>query len=248
MNSTFTHAAAATLLAGSLMASAAGSVLAAPAMSTVRQRPMQFVAQVEGVTTVQTLRADLKQGETLLQIAGAKYATAGAGALAAALLAPVQTRLAAAVTARTITTVQESTRYAKLDARVTALVTKAHPAGALLAVLRPRFRILLRTEVKDVATTCHTTPKALRMLLRTDGGSVLTACQTTYSPATAAQPDSQVTAAQLTDVVFAPIKNRLQAAERAGHLTATQEAGRSTHIQAVITRAITHMFRAHPVQ
>jgi hypothetical protein len=236
MKSTLRRATAATVLAGAVVASAASGVHAAPATAVPHQRPIQYVAQIEGVS-VQTLRADLKQGETLLQIAAGKYATAAD--LAAVLLAPVQARMTAAVTAGKLSAAQESVRYAKLDAKVTALVIKPHPAGALLSLLRPQVRILLKTEVKAVAATCSTTPRALFTLLHTGGLSVLAACQRT---------NPQVTAAQLTAVVFSPIQARLQAAEQTGRITATQEAARSAHIQTRITRALTRVLPAHPAQ
>src|SRR5260370_25597491 len=97
--------------AGLLGLSLAGSAFAARS-SPSAPRPaghgkfVDYIASVEGVTPA-VLKHDLKQGETLLQIAGSKYASADD--LATALLARLKTRLDTAVKNQRLTAGQETT-------------------------------------------------------------------------------------------------------------------------------------------
>jgi hypothetical protein len=72
-----------------------------------------------------TLVADLKAGQSLAQIATAHGKTADG--LVAALLAPAQLRLGAAVTAGKITAARETTILSRLQTALTTLVNKALP-------------------------------------------------------------------------------------------------------------------------
>lgn len=83
-----------------------------------------FVASVEGVTP-DVLQQDLAAGQTLLQIAGNKYASAGD--LATALLVNLKTKLGYAVTAGKLTSAQADAIYAQSHDAYTQLVVTPHP-------------------------------------------------------------------------------------------------------------------------
>jgi hypothetical protein len=193
------------------------------------------IAAVEGVTP-QVLQQDLTQGETLLQIAGTKYANANA--LAIALLAPQKARLDAAVTAGRTTASQETARYNALLTKMETLVVTPHPrlaaAGSQGSFRGRSMGWGTKQVVQLVATTCNTTPAALTSLLHAGGTSVLAACQKTNSSATQAQ---------LTALVFAPLQTKLNAAVAAGKITQTQAQQRATSEQLAIGKALTRTLR-----
>ena len=194
------------------------------------------IAAVEGVTP-QVLQQDLNQGETLLQIAGTKYADANA--LAIALLAPQKVRLDAAVTAGRTTASQEAARYDALLSKMETLVVTPHPvlaAKSSIGTFRGRSMGWSTKQVVPlIAGICNTTPTALTTLLRAGGTSVLAACQKTNASAT------QV---QLTALIFAPLKVKLDAAVTAGKITQAQALQRSTSEQLAIGKAITRTLPA----
>jgi hypothetical protein len=220
------------LMSGAMVLGASGTSLAAPATPKVG-RIVQQIATVEGVTP-QVLRQDLRQGQTLLQIANGKYADANA--LATALLTPVKTKFDAAVSAGKITTAREDLTYTTLLARTTVLVVTPHPLQAIRHALAGRIRAGWSRMVQEVAGACTTTPSALTKILRAGGTSVLAACQITNAP---------MTEAQLTSVIYAPIKARLDKMVTKGRLTAAQEQDLGATIQQEIGNALTAVLPAH---
>jgi hypothetical protein len=162
------------------------------------------VASVEGVTPA-VLRQDLKEGKTLLQIAGSKYASADD--LATALLAPVKTRLDAAVAHHRLTAAQETVIYSRLHARVDTLVVTPHPLQHARHLTGPAAaRTHFKSSVlQSVATLCGTTPKSLQTAFRAGGKTPLAICQATNAKVT---KDSLVTA--LTSAFKARLEARAQ--------------------------------------
>jgi len=192
------------------------------------------VATVEGVTP-KALRQDLKQGATLVSIAGSKYASAGD--LAVALLAPEKTKLDQAVTAQHLTAAQETVKYTALLSKVTTLAATPHPLHGLRQSLSHHgMRLSTKKVVAEIAGTCSTTPTALTTLLRVGGTSVLAACQTT---------NSTLTQAQLTAVIFTPFQAKLDAAVTAGKLTQARAEQRGAQAQRAIGKALTKTLKAH---
>jgi hypothetical protein len=221
------------LMTAALALGPATGAFAAPKSSTAKAKSpaaaslLTRVAAVEGVTP-KVLRQDLQQGQTLLQIAGNKYADANA--LATALLAPVKARLDTAVTNHRMTAAQENTRYAHRLSKMTTLVTTAHPPQSLRHSTKWFKRAKVQQVVYEVAAACQTTPAALTTLVRGGGTSILAACQTTNPAATQAQ---------LTNIVFAPIKAKLDRAVAKGTMAASQEQRAIAKAQAKIGKALT---------
>jgi hypothetical protein len=213
-------------LGTALLAGTAGVSHAASSSATPGKRAgiIQQVAAVEGVTP-QVLRQDLKQGQTLLQIAGSKYSDANA--LATALLAPARARLDKAVSAKRMNAVQENLLYTSMLVRTTVLVVTPHPVAALVrlhgAPARNGAPIM-----KAAAAACNTTPKEFRAAVKAGDASVLAICQRT-NPAE--------TQDGLTAAIYAPIK---------GKLAAGMESQIGTIIQQEIGAAITYTGTASP--
>jgi hypothetical protein len=227
------------ILAGMVGTSAAGVAQAAPRSVVMTGAPLaaaglRYVAQAEGVS-VRVLVSDLRQGQTLLQIAGSKYSSAAD--LATALLARVKSRLDTAAGNGTISVAQESQIYAKRLSWMTVLVTTPHPLRSELKTAAQSLRGALAKARALVAGACTTTPSALTTVLRAGGTSVLAACR---------QTNPAETQAALTAVLFAPIQARLQNAEQSGLLTTTQEAKLGARVQTVIGKAITRTLPARP--
>jgi hypothetical protein len=220
------------VMSAALVLGGAGLAAAAPATPPAG-RVVQQIASVEGVTP-QVLRQDLQQGQTLLQIANGTYADANT--LATALLAPVKTKLDAAVSAGKITAAREELAYTTLLARTTVLVVTPHPLPAIRRALAGRLHAGWNRLVQEVAGACTTTPGALTKILRAGGTSVLAACQTT---------NAAMTETQLTSVIYAPIKARMDRAVTNGKLTAAQEQDLAATIQQVIGTALTTALPAH---
>jgi len=72
------------------------------------------------------IRADLAAGQTLAQIANATPGKSSAG-LVSAIMAPIKTKLDAAVTAQKLSATTESTILSHLNAKVTAVVNGQWP-------------------------------------------------------------------------------------------------------------------------
>lgn len=83
------------------------------------------VASVVGVTP-QVLQQDLASGQTILQVAGGRFASADD--LATALLADVKTKLDHAAAAGALTAAQEAAIYAQAHSAYAQLVATPHPA------------------------------------------------------------------------------------------------------------------------
>jgi hypothetical protein len=236
-------------LAGSLLVFPVAQITqAAPANpgATGAQRAhlplsLSYIASVEGVTP-QVLQQDLQAGQTLLQIAQAAHSQYASSAqmLATALLAPVKSRMDEAVSAHRITQAQENQRYDALLAGVTKLVATPHPqqvlsrskgpAGAAGGTARGHGMLGLSAVLAPVATACHTTPAALQTAIHAGGKSLLAICQST---------NSSIQESDLVSVIINVFKTRLDAAVKAGYLSASQEnkllAAMTTRIETVIT-------------
>jgi hypothetical protein len=188
----------------------------------------------------------------LLQIAQnahSQYASS-AQTLATALLAPVKSQLDKAVSAHRITQAQEDQRYNALLSRVTRLVTTPHPQqllgqfrgqtgpsngqhGAAGGPARGHGLLRLSAVLAPVATACHTTPAALQTAIRAGGKSLLAICQST---------NSSIQESDLVNAIINVVKTRLDAAVKAGYLSASQEskilAALTTRIETLITTPI----------
>jgi hypothetical protein len=211
----------AVLAAGVLGLSLAGSVFAAKSSPSAPRaaghgKVINYIASVEGVTPA-VLKQELKQGKTLLQIAGSKYASADA--LATALLAPVQTRLETAVTNHRLTLAQEKTLYDQLHARVATLVVTPHPLRQLRSALQRgpaggRAEGIRSGLVQTMVTTCGITAADLRTVFKTGGKTPLAICQGgTKAP---------VTQKGLVSALMSAIQTRLEARAKALGLTLNQ--------------------------
>ncbi len=104
---------------------AAGASAVAKAVTVLPD--VATVASVVGVTP-QALQQDLAAGQTLVQIAGGRFASADD--LATALLADAKAKLDHAVAAGALTSAQESAVYAQMHAAYVRLVSTPHPALA----------------------------------------------------------------------------------------------------------------------
>jgi hypothetical protein len=91
----------------------------------VRYDGSRIVTSYLGLTAAE-LKADLKAGQTLAQVANATPNKSAQG-LVDALVAPWKTKLDAAVAASRITSAQETTILSHLNARFTALVNAHWP-------------------------------------------------------------------------------------------------------------------------
>ena len=200
------------VLAG--VASAARGSQAAPP-SPARAPIVAYIASVEGVTPT-VLKQELKAGKTLLQIAGGKYSSAGD--LATALLAPVKTRLDAAVKTKRLTAAQETAVYTPLRARMTQLVVTPHPLRSVGAALKKatggRASAVQSDLVSIVARTCGTTPAALQKAFQAGGKTPLQICQATKP---------SVTQNGLVSALVGGARTRLDAAAKALGLSPQQE-------------------------
>jgi hypothetical protein len=211
---------AAVLAAGLLGLSLAGSAFAAKSGQSGPQpaghgKVINYIASVEGVTPA-VLKQDLKQGKTLLQIAGSKYASADA--LATALLAPLKTRLDTAVKNHRLTASQETTLYARLHTRVAKLVVTPHPLRQLRSALKGgaaggRLGHLKSKLFQTMATACGTTPAALRTAFQAGGKTPLAICQATKAT---------VTQSSLVSALMSAIKTRIEARAKALGLSLSQ--------------------------
>jgi hypothetical protein len=233
----------AAILGGSLLAIplAFSALAAAPAQA---QPPLgqnsliTYVASVEGVTPA-VLRQDLKEGKTLLQIAGSKYGSAND--LATALLRPVKARLDRAVSNGRLTASQESTIYARLHARVATLVVTPMPKlRALFGGSRAPGRIYRAHSalLQTMASACKTSPAALVKALEAGGKTPLAICQST-NPA--------ITQQSLVSVIMSSFQTKLAAMAGRMGLTPQQQNQILSHIQMHVTRWVTTPIPTHGV-
>jgi hypothetical protein len=172
---------------GAILMGVSASVLAAAAPSAkVHPKALQRgqivnrIAAVEGVTPA-VLRQDLQAGQTLLQVAGAKYASADD--LATALLAAFQNALNTSARASKLTASQKAALYARLHARVSQIVVTPHPKLRMLVGGAGGARSSL---VATLAATCNSTAAALQAAFKAGGQSPLAICQATNPAATQA--------------------------------------------------------------
>jgi hypothetical protein len=223
---------AAAIFLGGLMSLPFGaSVFAAGSVKTgsTLQRHAQlltYVASVEGVTPA-VLQQDLAAGQTLLQIAGNKYASAGD--LATALLSRFKTRMDAAVSSNKLTASQENTLYTQLHSRVATLVVTPHPTLRMLfagqhKAAGARVGGMMSGVLNTMVATCNTTAAALKTAFQAGGKTPLAICQAT---------NPGETQAGLVTALMGAVKTKLDAAVNAKTITAAQESQ-------LLTRAQTH--------
>jgi hypothetical protein len=194
-----------------------------------------YVASVLGVTPA-VLQTDLQAGQTLLQIAGSKYASADA--LATALLAPVKTKLDQAAGSNKLSATQASTLYTQAHAAVAKLVVTPHPAlGVLFAGLRgtkaQRTGHVAGGQaglVTTLTTACNTNATALKAAITAGGKSLLAICQAT---------NPSVTQSSLVSTLLASMKTKLDKAVAAKTMTATQESAALSKAQTYLTTLVT---------
>jgi hypothetical protein len=191
-----------------------------------------YVASALGVTPT-VLQADLKVGQTLLQIAGSKYASADA--LATALLAPVKTNLDQATSSNKLSATQAGALYTQAHTAVAKLVVTPHPAlGAVFAAVhgaRGQHGAGARFGLLTVLTTaCNTNATALNAAITTGGKTLLAICQAT---------NSSVTQTSLVSTLLASMKTKLDQAVSAKTITAAQESTALTQAQAYLTNLVT---------
>jgi hypothetical protein len=153
--------------------------------------------------TPTVLRQDLKAGETLLQIAGGKYASADD--LATALLARFKTKMRKAVVSGRVSAGQAQATYDRMHARVAQLVVTPHPKLGMLkgGTSGKQVRALRRTLLQTFASTCNTTAAALKAAVQAGGQTPLAICQAT---------NSAITQDALVSALMSAIKSTLDAA------------------------------------
>jgi hypothetical protein len=191
-----------------------------------------YVASVLGVTPA-VLQADLQAGQTLLQIAGSKYASADD--LATALLAPLKTKLDTATSSNKLTATQASTLYTQAHAAVAKLVVTPHPAlGKIFAGTRGARGAHKAGGLSGLLTTlttaCNTNATALKAAITTGGKSLLAICQAT---------NPSVTQSGLVSTLLAALKTKLDKAVAAKTVTAAQESTMLAKAQAYLTTLVT---------
>jgi hypothetical protein len=193
---------------------------------------LTYVASVLGVTPA-VLQADLQAGQTLLQIAGSKYASADD--LATALLAPVKTKLDKATSSNKLSATQAGTLYTQAHAAVATLVVTPHPAlGAIYAGVHGArvqhgagglFGLLT-----TLTTACNTNATALKAAITAGGKSLLAICQAT---------NPSITQSGLVSTLLASMKTKLDKAITAKTVTAAQESTMLAKAQAYLTTLVT---------
>jgi hypothetical protein len=191
-----------------------------------------YVASVLGVTPA-VLQANLQAGQTLLQIAGSKYASADD--LATALLAPLKTKLDKATSSNTLSATQASTLYTQAHAAVAKLVVTPHPAlGKIFAGTRGARGAHKAGGLSGLLTTlttaCNTNATALKAAITTGGKSLLAICQAT---------NPSVTQSGLVSTLLAALKTKLDKAVAAKTVTAAQESTMLAKAQAYLTTLVT---------
>ena len=223
---------AAVLGAGVLGLSVTGGAFAARGHHTSslpqgQGRLAGYIASVEGVTPT-VLKQDLKAGKNLLQIdqtdGNKKYTSADA--LATALLAPLKTRLDAAVTGNHLTGAQETAIYSRLHTRLATLVVTAHPFQQLRKEMGKGTRAARTSLLQTMATTCGTTPTALQAAFKTGGKSPLAICQVT-------KPG--ITQQELVSALMKSFQTRLAAIAKTSGMTAQQQSQILSRIQSRLT-------------
>lgn len=205
----------------------AGTLHAARAGKSV----VAYVASVLGVTPA-VLQADLKAGQTLLQIGSGKFSSADA--LATALLAPVKAKLDAATTDKKLSATGAGAMYAKAHAAVATLVVTPHPAlGTILAGahgVRAHGAGAASGLLSTLTIACNTNAATLKAAVAVGGKSLLQICQTTNPSATASG---------LVSALLNAMKSRLDKAVTAKKITTAQESATLTQVQAYLTTLVT---------
>jgi hypothetical protein len=165
-----------------------------------------------------TIAADLKAGQSLAQIATAQGKTADG--LVAALLAPAQLRLDAAVAAGRLASDKETAFLAKLRTALTAIVNHASAPHVV------PVRVSTASILKPAFTYLGLDFRALVTQLRSGK---------TLAQVAVAQGK---TATGLVDAVVASVKAQLDARVTAGKLTAAQEASFLATLQTNVAKLV----------
>jgi len=162
--------------------------------------------------SVQQLRADLKSGETLAQVATAQGKSVSG--LEQVIEAAVKSRLDQAVTAGKITSQREQLVLSRLPARLDKLVNSSHP-GALV-----RAALVRRGLIRVSAAYLGLTPQALRAQLgagktlsqvATAQGKTVTGLEQALETAVKTRLDKAVAADRITSQCEQLILTRLPA-------------------------------------
>jgi CheY-like chemotaxis protein len=177
--------------------------------------PIDAVAGVEGVSSA-ALQQDLQAGQTLLQVAGAKYSSAAD--LATALLVNLKHKLDVAASNDRASAAAFGAQYAAILSATETLVTTSNPTIVTEPVKsnagkQPGAQVNIKLVlINAVAATCNTTVDALQAA-RGSGISILAACQTTNPSATVKS---------LSAAILSAVKAQIDAQETAGQITAAE--------------------------
>ena len=189
-----------------------------------------------GISTA-TLQQDLQSGETLLQIAGSSYSTAGD--LASALIAPFRAKMDHGVAAGVFSADQANQQYAAMLSSVETLVITPHPQlasatdGANEAIagktaapgdLQPPTELgaAKAAAFNAIAASCNTTASAFGAALQAGDRTPMVICQSTNPGATVDSVSAAITTA---------LTNQLNADVSAGKTTAAEANSILTAIQ-----------------
>jgi hypothetical protein len=219
-----TGAALALVAGGGAAFAASGS----PAAAKVgRGGVVQAVTSYLGLTP-QQLRADLRAGQTLAQIAAAQHKTVGG--LEQAITSAVKARLDKAVSAGKISSTQRQTLLNRLQSRLDTLVNSPHPLRAALGARAHALRA--RGIVAAVAGYLGVTAQQLKTELM--GGKTLAQVATEHGK----------TVAGLEQAITSAVKARLDRAVAAGLITSTREEAilsrLASHLDAIVNHSFTH--------
>ncbi len=212
---------------------AGGGAAFAASGSSAAAKGGRVVVVVQAVTsylglTAQQLRADLKSGQTLAQIATAQHKTVSG--LEQSISTAVKARLDKAVTAAKLTSTQEQTLLNRLQSRLDTLVNTPHPLRSALGARAKALRA--RGIVAAVAGYLGVTAQQLKTELT--GGKTLAQVATEHGK----------TVAGLEQAITSAVKARLDKAAAAGLITSTREqtilSQLKTHLDAIVNHSFTH--------
>ncbi len=178
--------------------------------------------------TAKELRADLKAGQTLAQIATAQHKTVTG--LEQTISSAVKARLDQAVASGKLTSAQEKVLLSRLQSRLDTLVNSAHPLRSALGARAHALRA--RGIVAAVAGYLGVTAPQLKTELM--GGKTLAQVATEHGK----------TVAGLEQAITSAVKARLDKAVAAGLITSQREQAVLTrlanHLDAIVNHSFTH--------
>jgi hypothetical protein len=182
---------------------------------------LRVVTAYLGVTR-QQLRADLRSGETLAQIANAQGKSVSG--LEQAIEAAVRSRLGQAVAAGKITSQREQLILSRLPARLDKLVGSSHPSALI------RLALLRRGVIRVSAAYLGLTPQELRSQL----GAGKTLAQVAN--------EQGKTASGLEQAIETAVKARLDKAVALGRITSEREQLILSRLPARLDRLVNRTF------